>query len=123
MNKVFIIGNLTKEPELTVLQGGVSICKMTVAVNRRLSDTTDFFNVVSWRILAENCNKYLGKGSKVAVLGELQNRTYETQIGEKRYVTEIVADEVQFLTGKQTEEKPQDHVKTAQEYKQDELPF
>lgn len=123
MVKVFLIGNLTKDPELTTTANGVSYCKMTVAVKRKSSDTTDFLTVKAWRVLADNCSKYLGKGSKVAVCGELQSNSYETQSGEKRYVTEIVADEVQFLTGKQTEEKPQYLVKMEQEVSQDKLPF
>ena len=100
MVKVFLIGNLTKDPELTTFQDGGSVCKMSVAVNRKSQDKTDYFTVIAWRLLAENCSKFLGKGSKVAVCGELQNRSYETQSGEKRYVTEIIAEEVQFLTGK-----------------------
>lgn len=123
MNKTMLIGNLTKDIELTKTANGVSVCKMSIAVDRKMKDATDYFTVVAWRVLAENCAKYVGKGSKVAVVGELQNNSYETQSGEKRYITEIVADEVQFLTGKQTERNPQETVKTAQEYKQDELPF
>lgn len=123
MNKVFIIGNLTKDPEYSVSQSGVAHCRMTVAVKRRTQDITDFFTVKAWRGIADNCYKYLNKGSKAAVCGELQNSSYETQSGEKRYVTEIIADEVQFLTGKQAEEKPQYLVKMEQEVPQDKLPF
>lgn len=120
MNKVFILGNLTKEPELTTLNGNVSVCKFCIAVKRRTPNVTDYFTVISWRVLAENCAKYLGKGSKAAVIGELQNRSYETKDGEKRYVTEIIADEVQFLTGKNAEKNI---LQENQEVLQENLPF
>ena len=103
MNKVFILGNLAKDPELTTTKNGASVCRMKVAVNRKMQDATDFFNVVAWRVLAENCVKFLKKGNKVAVCGELQNGSYESQNGEKRYITEIVAEEVQFLTEKKSD--------------------
>lgn len=119
MVKVFLIGNLTRDPELSKTQSGVSVCKMNVAVNRKMQDVTDYFTVIAWRAVADNCGEYLGKGSKVAVYGELQNRSYETKNGEKRYVTEIVADEVSFLSWKQAD----DPVKTTKEVSRDELPF
>ena len=106
MNRVFFIGNLTRDVESNTTPNGVSVAKFGIAVNRRFSNAdgervTDFFNVVVWRTQAENCAKYLKKGSKVAVVGELQNRTYEAQDGTKRYVTEIQADEVEFLSARQ----------------------
>lgn len=119
MIKVFLIGNLTKDPEVSKTQNGVSVCKMNVAVNRKMQDVTDYFSIVAWRAVADNCGEYLGKGSKVAIYGELQNRSYETKNGEKRYVTEIVADEVSFLSWKQVD----DPVKTEKEVPQDKLPF
>jgi single-strand DNA-binding protein len=81
---------------------GISVCTFSVAVQRRFANAqgerqADFFNVVAWRALADNCGRYLKKGSKVFVGGSLQNRTYEAQDGTKRYVTEIIADEVEFL--------------------------
>ena len=104
MNKVILIGNLTKDPEMRQTTGGTNVCTFSVAVNRRFKDKntgeaqTDFFNIGVWRQLAELCGRYLAKGRKVCVTGELQNRSYDAKDGTKRYVTEIVADEVEFLT-------------------------
>ena len=103
MNKVIFIGNLTRDPELSTTNSGVNVCKFTLAIQRRFSGAdgekeTDFFNIVVWRGLGENCNKYLKKGSKCCVIGELQNRSYEAQDGTKRYVTEVIANEVEFLS-------------------------
>jgi len=105
MNKVFLVGNLTKDPELATTTGGISVCKFSLAINRRFSNAAgerevDFINIVVWRQQGENCAKYLKKGSKAGVVGSMQTRTYETQAGEKRYVTEVVADEVEFLSAK-----------------------
>jgi single-strand DNA-binding protein len=101
MNKAMVIGNLTKDPELKTTPAGVSVCTFTVAVRRPFSkDETDFIPVVTWRGLAENCSKFLSKGRKVAVAGRIQVRNYEANNGERRYVTEIIADDVEFLTPK-----------------------
>ena len=105
MNKVMLIGNLTRDPETNTIPSGASVCKFSIAVNRRFADAegnraTDFFNIVAWRALGENCGKFLKKGSKVGVVGQIQTRSYEAQDGSKRNVTEIVADEVEFLTPK-----------------------
>lgn len=103
MNKVFLIGNLTKDPELTTTTNGISVCRFALAVSRKYVGAsgereTDFLNIVVWRGQAENCHKYLKKGSKCAVSGTIQSRSYDAQDGTKRYVTEIVADEVEFLS-------------------------
>ena len=103
MNKVFMIGNLTKDPDLRSTGNGVSVCSFRIAVNRRFPNqagerVSDFFDVVAWRQLADVCGKYLAKGRKVAVVGELQTRTYDAKDGTKRHVTEIIADDVEFLT-------------------------
>lgn len=99
MNKAMIIGNLTKEPESRTTQSGISVTTFTVAVQRRFkTDETDFFPVVTWRGLADNCAKYLVKGQKVAVAGQIQTRNYEDKDGQKRYITEIIADDVEFLS-------------------------
>lgn len=105
MNRVYLIGNLTRDPELAVTNSGVSVCRFSIAVQRRYSNAegereADFFNIVVWRAQGENCHKYLKKGSKCAVTGSLQNRSYDAQDGTKRTITEIVADEVEFLTAK-----------------------
>ena len=107
MNKGYLIGNLTREPEMRATQMGVSVCNFSIAVNRRFkredgTQETDFFNIVAWRQLADLCGKYLAKGKKVAVVGSIQTRTYEAQDGSKRSAFDIVADEVEFLTAQDT---------------------
>ena len=98
MNKVILIGNLTKDPEISTTTNGVSVCRFSLAVTRRYTNSSgereaDFINIVVWRALAENCHKFLRKGSKAAVVGTLQSRAYDATDGTKRYVTEVVADE------------------------------
>lgn len=105
MNKVILIGNLTKDPELSTTTSGISLCKFSLAVSRRFSNAegnreTDFFNIIVWRGQAENCHKYLRKGSKAGIVGSVQNRSYDDKEGNKRYITEIIADEVEFLSSK-----------------------
>ena len=105
MNKVILIGNLTKDPELSETPSGVAVCKFSLAVSRDYTNAegnrdTDFFNITVWRGRAENCGKYLKKGNKVAIVGSLQTRSYEDKDGIMRYVTDIVASEVEFLTPK-----------------------
>ena len=102
MNKVILIGNLTRDPEMRTTQGGVNVCTLGIAVQRRFANQqgvreADFFNVVAWRQLADLCGRYLQKGRKICVVGSIQNRTYDAQDGSKRYVTEIMADEIEFL--------------------------
>ena len=105
MNKVILIGNLTRDPELSETPNGIAVCRFTLAVGRNYGDSeTDFFNVNIWREKAENCAKFLVKGKKVAVVGSLQNRSYEDKDGIKRTVTDVVASEVEFLTPKQAQE-------------------
>ena len=105
MNKVILIGNLTRDPELTETPSGVPVCRFAIAVSRDYADSqgnreTDFFNITMWRGKAETCGKYLKKGNKVAVCGSLQNRSYEDKDGIKRTVTDIIASDVEFLTPK-----------------------
>ena len=105
MNKVMLIGNLTRDPELVTTNNGISLCKFGLAVQRRFSSNdgerdVDFFNIVVWRGPAENCYKYLKKGSKVGISGSIQTRSYEGNDGVKKYATDIVAEEVEFLTSK-----------------------
>jgi single-strand DNA-binding protein len=113
MNKVILIGNLSKDPELSTTTSGISVCKFDIAVQRRFENANgereaDFFKIIAWRGLADNCRKFLSKGKKAAVVGSLQTRTYDDKDGVKRYVTEIVADEVEFLSPKQEQgEMPQ----------------
>ena len=98
MNKFIGVGRMVNAPVHKQTPNGVSVCTFSIAINRRMNrDVTDFINVVAWRGLADTCAKFLVKGQQVAVIGELQNRSYEDQTGTKRYITEIVADEVEFL--------------------------
>lgn len=102
MNKVILVGNLTRDPELTTTGTGISLTRFAIAVNRNYTNASgereaDFINIVVWRGLADNCAKYLTKGSKVGVCGSLQTRSYDDKDGVKRYSTEVVADDVEFL--------------------------
>lgn len=129
MNKVFIIGRLTKAPELKTTPNDISVATFTVAVTRRMNrEESDFLNVVTWRGLADNCGKYLVKGQQVAVCGELRTRSYDAKDGSRRYVTEILADDVEFLAkpkGAERREEPNNMLEPAGEYMpdDDDLPF
>ena len=127
MNKVFLIGNLSKDPELRTTNSGTSVCTFSIAVNRRKdkdgNSTADFFSIVAWRQLAELCGKYLAKGRKVSVVGELQNRSYEANNGTKRHVTEIVANEIEFLTPKGESKEQANFAEGFTEIDGSDLPF
>ncbi len=132
MNKVFLIGNLTRDPETNTVSTGVSVCRFSIAVTRRYAGAdgnreTDFISIVAWRGLADNCAKYLKKGNKVAVCGTLQTRSYENKEGVKVNVFEIVADEVEFLTTKAQSGvevgTKDDQVAELQPIQDDDLPF
>jgi single-strand DNA-binding protein len=102
LNKVVLIGRLTKDPEVKSTGSGVSVATFTLAVSRRYTNQqgereADFIPIVAWRQLADTIGKYLTKGRLVAVSGSIQTRTYDTPEGQRRYMTEVVADEVQFL--------------------------
>ena len=101
LNKVILMGNLTKDPEYKTTPSGVSVTTFTVAVGRRFAKqgdevTADFFNVVAWRNTAEFVSKYFNKGRAIVVVGSLQNRNWTDQNGQKHYITEVVADECYF---------------------------
>lgn len=107
MNTVTIVGNLTKDPEVTQTQGGVSVARFTVAVSRRFKNAdgnrdTDFIPCVAWRASAEFAQKYLRKGNKVCVRGSIQTRSYQAQDGTNRNVTEVIAEEVESCTPRET---------------------
>lgn len=107
MNRCTLIGNLTRDPEVTTTGNGIKLCRFSIAINRPYKNANgendvDYLNITCWRGLAENCGKYLNKGSKVAVCGTIQTRTYEVD-GQKRYATDIVADDVQFLSARSAE--------------------
>lgn len=104
-NQVFLVGNLTQDPTTAVTTSGVDMCRFSIAVKRTYGEKeTDFFNITTWRGLADNCAKYLKKGSKVAIIGSLQNRSYEDKDGIKRNVTDIIAREVEFLSARSSVE-------------------
>jgi single-strand DNA-binding protein len=110
VNKAFLIGNLTRDPELRTTSGGIPVCSFSIAINRRFKNAsgqqeTDFINITAWRQLGELCAKYLAKGRKVSVVGAIQTRTYEAQDGSKRNAFEVVADEVEFLSPMQQEKQ------------------
>ncbi len=103
MNKVFLIGNLTRDPELTETQSGLSVCRFGIAVNRRTGSAegerkADFYNVTAWRGLGETVARFAKKGNKVAVLGNIELRTYEDRDGVERTSVDVVAQDVEFLT-------------------------
>ena len=105
MNKVFLIGNLTRDPEHSETNSGVSVCRFAIAVNRRFSSQdaerqTDFFNVTAFRGLADNVARFCKKGNKVAVVGSIQMRNYEDNSGPKRTFVDVIADDVEFLSPK-----------------------
>lgn len=104
LNSVVLIGNLTRDPELRYTQAGKAMAKFSIAINRYWKDhegnkqeETTFVNIVAWGPQAENCANYLKKGRPVAVEGRLSIRSYTTEEGEKRWITEVVANNVQFL--------------------------
>ncbi|MEG2353716.1 MAG: single-stranded DNA-binding protein [Clostridium sp.] len=102
MNKVVLIGRLTKDPELRFTPGkGVAVTNFTLAVDRKIKiegkQQVDFINILTWNKIAENVASYLRKGKLVAIGGGIETRSYEAKDGTRRYVTEVVADEVQFL--------------------------
>ena len=126
MNKIILIGNLTNDPESRATPSGVSVCSFTIAVNWRFGDKeTDFFRIQAWRGLADTCKKYLSKGKKVAVIGELQARQYDGKDGQKRMSLDVSADEVEFLSSKEDSKpamKPADP-NTFEDISSKDLPF
>ena len=131
-NKVILIGNLTEDPELKQTPNGVSVTSFSLAVARKFNsnDTTprtDFINIVAWRGTAEFITKYFEKGKSILIVGSLQSRSWADQTGQKRYVTEVVAEEAQFVEKKKesapsipyTPQSPQFEEMTSEE----DLPF
>ncbi|MBO5411786.1 MAG: single-stranded DNA-binding protein [Clostridia bacterium] len=108
MNKVFLIGNLTRDPELTETASGVAMCRFSIAVNRNYTSQdgerqTDFFNCTAWRGQAETIARYTKKGNKIAVTGSIQLRDYEDNQGVKRTAVDIIAQDVEFLSPKSSD--------------------
>lgn len=111
MNKVLLIGRLTANPELRYTTNNTAVTSFTLAVDRNFKNEdgnkeADFINIVAWNKKAELIHQYLKKGDRVGIGGRLQVRKYQNERGENRYVTEVVADEVEFLNSKKPEEKP-----------------
>lgn len=135
MNRVLLVGRLTKDPELKYTPSGVAVATFTLAVNRTFTNQqgereADFINCVVWRKPAENVANYCKKGAQVGVDGRLQTRSYEGQDGKRVYVTEVVAESVQFLESKgngnqQPNEQPSGIVANGKEVSIDDsqLPF
>ena len=127
MNRCFIIGNLTRDPETRVTQSGSSVCSFTVAVNRRgQDDKTDFFRVSAWNKTGETCQKYLAKGRKVAVTGPVSVSTYTGQDGKAYANLEVMAQDVEFLTPKSEQPAPAPAAQANDGYQEvtdDDLPF
>lgn len=135
MNKLTIIGNLTRNPELRTTQDGISVCSFTVAVNRKQTaqqkqagkqPEADFFRVTAWRERGEVCAKYLSKGKKVCVVGSVSVRQYETDDGRHGANLEVLADEVEFISPRDQAEAqpaPVDAQTGFQYVETDELPF
>lgn len=109
MNKVFLIGNLTRDPDLTETPSGVKMCRFSIAVNRSYTDgngerQTDFFNCVAWRGLGENVARYCVKGNKIAVTGSIQLRNYEDNKGVKQTTVDIIVQDCEFLMQRKRDE-------------------
>ena len=127
MNKFIGIGRLTKDPELRYTQSEKAVANFDIAINRSFSNKdgkkeTDFFKVIVWNKQAENIKKYCKKGNQIAVEGEMQNRSYENEAGQKVNVTEIMANNIEFLTPKndnQQQERVYEEAKPIKEEKND----
>lgn len=134
MNLLILTGRIAQDIELKTTSSGTSVCRLSVAVPRSFKNAngeqeTDFFNVVCWKTLAENCAKYLSKGQQVAVVGSLQNRRYEID-GETKYSTEVIASSVEFLGSNKnnasknsTDGIKRENNNTQQSFEDDDLPF
>ena len=127
MNTAHIIGNLVRDPDMRITPGGISVCSFTVAVNRRRREgqpeEADYFRVTTWREQAESCGKYLKKGNKVAVAGQVSVSTYQAKDGSTKAALEVQAQNVEFLSPKE-EKKPVEAKKIEYvEVTDEELPF
>lgn len=125
MNKIILIGRLTKDPELRYTQNGTAVCGFTLAVDRAYKregePSADFINIIVWNKAGENAAQYLAKGRQAAVEGRLQIRSYEGNDGLRRYVTEVVADRVEFI-GSSGRERSEDNF-TEVDFDPAEVPF
>jgi single-strand DNA-binding protein len=118
MNKTILIGRLVKDPEVKTTQSQVPFCSFTIAVDRKFKNANgerqaDFLACVAWRQQASFLGQYFQKGSRVAVIGNLQSRSYDDANGKKVYVTEVVCDEIEFVDGKKEEQEPEQNQQAA----------
>ena len=122
INRVVLVGRLTKEPELRTTPSGAKVCQYTLAVNRTRKaegqPDADFINCVSWNKTAELMNQYLSKGALIGIEGRIQTRSYDNNSGRKVYVTEVITDSVQFLESKQKAQQNQNNVENGAYYQQ-----
>lgn len=128
MNKVFLIGNLTKDPEIMTTQNGNSITRFTLAVQSRFKNEDgekdcDFINCVAWKTLADNIYKYLKKGKKCSIVGSIKTRSFDAPDGTKRYVTEINCEEIEFLSPVEKSENDSSEQQKLEPIDEDNLPF
>lgn len=128
MNKVFLIGHLVKDPELRYTSSNIPVTSFTLAVNRNFINQNgekevDFINIVAWKKQAENIHKYCFKGSKVAIEGRVQVRSYDDQNGQKRYVTEVVLENIEFISTKKEEPKEKSNSEIIKDVMEDKDPF
>ena len=110
MNKVILIGRLTKDPELKKTNSGLSYVQFNLAVNRNYTNKSgekqaDFINCVAWRVQADNLVKYIKKGGLIGIEGEIQTRTYDDKNGTKKYITEVLCNSIEFLESKSQQSK------------------
>lgn len=139
VNKVILVGRLGKDPELRYTPSGDAVCNFSLATSERYKDKqgqqqekTEWHNIVVWRKLAEICGKFLAKGSMIYLEGRIQTRSYDDRDGNKRYITEIVADKMQMLGSKNEErqesepeqrQEPQEPEQQPEFNEQDQIPF
>lgn len=130
MNKVFLVGNLTKDPESKTTQSGINLCTFTIAVNRRRNSNeqagqqeADFFRITAWRQLAQNCVLYLTKGKKVSVVGSVECNAYIGKDGKAYASMEVTADEIEFLSPRNYEAAEQNYIQQERKAIQQEKPI
>ena len=128
MNKVFLIGHLVKDPELRYTSSNIPVTSFTLAVNRNFINQNgekevDFINIVAWKKQAENIHKYCFKGSRVSIEGRIQIRNYEDQNGQKRYVSEVALENIEFLSTKKEETREKSNSEIIKDVMTDKDPF
>nr|DAH61973.1 MAG TPA: Single strand binding protein [Caudoviricetes sp.] len=126
MNKIILIGRLTKDPDLRYTPNGAAVCTFTLAVDRPFSGDkkeADFINIVVWNKAGENAAKYLAKGRQAAIEGRLQIRTYDGDDGKKRWATEVVADRVEFIGGAGAQKQEDETFGEEVDFDEGDVPF